>query len=1147
MIRKKTNECPKCGKIYMLPSSLKTHLLCHVNDDKHTCPECLKVFKTEVQLKEHISSHLKTSANFVSRVHNGQMLSKMISNQTLTKGDSSRSSADDLTGACLKELVRIYRRLLKCPRCPMTFFVKSDLENHLASHSYDNRVCVGFSTEFSGIHESVLTKPGSSYVHKSTPSILLQESKADRYNTSQTLHNSDRDESYYDSHQIMNNKESEVIVIENPKTVVCKELRTIAQSDETSKYDKNESEISSNEKDFISQGITIKVENSNRGKDYNVENGCVDASCNISGNITPTQDCNSDCFSLLSETELENYKSIVSQMSLDSESLSKSECGDCFVTDTLLDKFPCLIESKVIVGSGDRYGVVEATICEDYCTLFKCIMCPMIILGKNEIEFHVQSHTEEVKVNENCTRRQENSEKVRPLDNSSDSNYENDHKSLVVKTKGGAFKLCLKKVYQKYYKCMKCPMVFLTKSEVLNHKIVHVPDKKLYRGAHSQNGVSVQNDEKGLVPVGKVGVSNETQRCDLNSAVYYPVFQCSVCEVMFLSRAELNSHLAGHKLENFSDGELKVACGELKNVEKVNSTSRGSEKCKFQVSSLFCIPCNKKFDKRKKYFDHMRLHRSKKYKCKVCDKKFRANSYLRKHMQVHSRPFSCIKCNKSFKSDYVLELHEALHSEARPYKCSKCGSAFRNKISLNLHNFDHMTNNTFTCEVCKNMFENSHLLNLHMKTHLEDFCEGETYKCSKCDLSFSDRNDFEYHLQSHLVKKPFKCQYCNKRFSEKQQYTCHQKLHTRGLTHHCCTCKRSFSSRYALTNHMDTHSSNKQYLCYICGASLVHRSSYYSHMKKHTGVKEHHCELCEKKFYHKGSFKRHMSMHFGKKPYHCEVCNKSFKQSAHLKSHMIFHSGEKPHQCTICFKSFTQKSSLKVHHLTHSGGPYKCTDCSRTFTQKIALLNHLKCFGKSYPCNLCLKTFTRRSCFVYHKKGHLLGTCVINFDGHDIETFNVVDEHKEIIISEADEHKEIIISEIDMCDAGEEIVDAHSVNVDITESEDVIIESHEAAATLDPHEFQSLTFSCQETQGFDLSNLSQTFVFRSPEDHTVNPCSIVSQADLITLDVDPFDAGCDTTQEVHFKSDGSNVITVDNCESETLSLSSPDPHVSPFT
>ncbi|XP_068235218.1 zinc finger protein 91-like [Palaemon carinicauda] len=1156
MIKKKLNECPKCGKIYVLPGSLKTHLLSHVNDDKHTCLECLKVFKTEAQLKEHALSHLKTYANITSRAHDRVSLSKKTNRQVLSKSDSFRSSTDVKTGTGLKELVKIYQKLLKCPRCPMTFFNRVDLENHLGSHSYDNKVGVGFNSNFSEIHDVVLRKPGNNSLHKSVPiDVLSQELEVSKNNANLLLYESNGDRSDCDSLQSFKNIESEVIANKCSETiktsnqaVICKELKLAPQSNQTKNFGKTrplncESEILSGTNNFSAQDINSKEKHDKR-LEYSVLKDSQNTSCSNLENTTAAKYFMADYVDQFLKSEPNEGKfgkSIVSQVNCDNGSPSYPvECCDIFVTDSFSNRFPFLVENKASVGS-DKYEVVEETITEDYCTLFKCSMCPMIFVGKQEIEGHAQSHSEEIKTNDNSTKRLENSGKISSSGGSNKKGYE----YLVVKTVKGVFNICLKNVYQKYYKCIKCPMVFLTKLEVQNHKVVHEPEKMLNYNNCFQGGVSISSDEKKREAVEKVTINNDSQGCDLNSAVYCPVFQCFVCELMFLSKAEFESHFSIHKLEN-SSNDVKLTNVEIKDVDKVDITNKVSLKNDNQDSRLFCISCNKKFNERKKYSDHIRLHRIKNFKCNVCGKRFRAKSNLKKHMQVHSRPFSCAYCHKSFKSEYVLELHQALHSEDQPSKSIEGGNSLKQEISVTLHNFDHLTKGSSICEVCKDTFENSQILELHMKTHLKEISDGQILQCSTCNVSFSDKKEFQHHLQTHLDKEPYECRYCNKRFSEKLQFVFHQKLHSKQQTHMCDVCKKIFSSRYSLVNHMDTHSSNKQYLCYICGASLVHRSSYYSHMKKHTGVREHHCKICEKKFHHKGSFKRHMSMHFGKKPYQCELCKKSFKQSAHLKSHLFVHSGEKPHQCKTCNKSFSQKSSLKVHLLTHTGGPFKCPECSRKFTQKIALLNHMKnkVNANSYHCKVCSKAFTRKSCLVHHKRVHLLGTCVINFDGQDevIETF----------IDVVDEHKEIIINQVDMCESGGEIVDVQAMNFDITETEEVIIDSlnSEAVSTLDSHESQLHIFSHPKThvdefipqlpQGLDLSNLGHTFVFSTPEDQAVNHNSIVGEA--VDLDLHPFDSDCNIAQEVHFNSDGNCVVALDACKSQALSFSSLDPH-----
>ncbi|XP_053553070.1 zinc finger protein 543-like [Bombina bombina] len=64
-----------------------------------------------------------------------------------------------------------------------------------------------------------------------------------------------------------------------------------------------------------------------------------------------------------------------------------------------------------------------------------------------------------------------------------------------------------------------------------------------------------------------------------------------------------------------------------------------------------CSECGKDFDKKKMFFNHIRIHRGEKpYMCSVCGRGFNCKCYLTIHERQHNgeRPFHCIDCGKMF-------------------------------------------------------------------------------------------------------------------------------------------------------------------------------------------------------------------------------------------------------------------------------------------------------------------------------------------------------------------------------------------------------------------------------------------------------------------------------------------------------------------
>ena len=95
------------------------------------------------------------------------------------------------------------------------------------------------------------------------------------------------------------------------------------------------------------------------------------------------------------------------------------------------------------------------------------------------------------------------------------------------------------------------------------------------------------------------------------------------------------------------------------------------------------------------YRKHKVTHGPKMFVCPECERGFRENSKLIRHMVVHTgeQPYICSfgTCGKGFSLEFNLRTHMRIHTGEKPYHCTAvgCGYKFAQKTNLNSHVLTH--------------------------------------------------------------------------------------------------------------------------------------------------------------------------------------------------------------------------------------------------------------------------------------------------------------------------------------------------------------------------------------------------------------------------------------------------------------------------
>ncbi|XP_076446007.1 uncharacterized protein LOC143283673 [Babylonia areolata] len=135
------------------------------------------------------------------------------------------------------------------------------------------------------------------------------------------------------------------------------------------------------------------------------------------------------------------------------------------------------------------------------------------------------------------------------------------------------------------------------------------------------------------------------------------------------------------------------------------------------------------------------------FRCQVCDKRFRIQRLLTRHMKCHSevKRFLCSICRKGFNDTFDLKRHTRTHTGVKPFKC-QCGKAFTQRCSLESHErkvhghvlpfaYKERRTKLYVCEDCGSTSHDPALHFLHIQSR---------HPHSPVLLKFYDKRQFKF-------------------------------------------------------------------------------------------------------------------------------------------------------------------------------------------------------------------------------------------------------------------------------------------------------------------------------------------------------------------------------------------------------------------
>ena len=212
------------------------------------------------------------------------------------------------------------------------------------------------------------------------------------------------------------------------------------------------------------------------------------------------------------------------------------------------------------------------------------------------------------------------------------------------------------------------------------------------------------------------------------------LFKCDQCNYKGNRRILLRTHARSvhndlwYKCE-YCDFKASQKVNLKTHIKKKHEGNKQSEKTKVQIKTFPCDDCDKVWKWQWELKRHMRTHSrpptkqetERNFECTghSCNKRFRLKNDLKQHMRLHTGEnlLSCDICQKKFTSKYAILHHVAVHIGAKQFQCALCGNHFTQPANLRTHVKNKHGDNTDLnnqCKYCGTVLTSITLLHKHM-------------------------------------------------------------------------------------------------------------------------------------------------------------------------------------------------------------------------------------------------------------------------------------------------------------------------------------------------------------------------------------------------------------------------------------------------
>uniref|UniRef100_A0A1I8M2W6 Uncharacterized protein n=1 Tax=Musca domestica TaxID=7370 RepID=A0A1I8M2W6_MUSDO len=281
------------------------------------------------------------------------------------------------------------------------------------------------------------------------------------------------------------------------------------------------------------------------------------------------------------------------------------------------------------------------------------------------------------------------------------------------------------------YQCIQCLAEFPTRYRLIRHETTHTEGQTYKCLLCSREYRAGYNLQRHIVACH----SEKNQ------------FECNICHLSFARQDVLKRHRDQIHLNINKKWHCKK-CGKSFRAQYLFNSHKNQNTCSPEPLPKKKIAKGKKHSRSGKAEDeYIEQCPDDKYKCIICNMKFKCIWNCRNHIQTHSdtKPYPCSTCPKHFRTRYALINHERIHSNEKPFVCDICMKPFRQVTHMRHHRMLHTRDNLpVKCKECHQGFVTKWKLREHLR---REHCTVKAFKCAECPEEFYLKYDLKRHAR----------------------------------------------------------------------------------------------------------------------------------------------------------------------------------------------------------------------------------------------------------------------------------------------------------------------------------------------------------------------------------------------------------------